>query len=91
MKKKYYSLLLVSVLVLILSVSVYASDGKYGGTLIVGRGSDSVGLDAANVTDGESQKVMRQIYDTLTRYKPGTTEVIPSIAKSWEVSNNAKT
>ena len=89
--KKFYSLVLVFILILGLSVSVFASDGKYGGTLIVGRGSDSVGLDAANVTDGESQKVMRQIYDTLTRYKPGTTEVIPGVAKSWEVSNDAKT
>jgi ABC-type transport system substrate-binding protein len=55
------------------------------GTLTYVRGADSVKLDAAAVTDGESSKVVEQIYDNLVRFKAHTTEIEPALATSWEV------
>jgi peptide/nickel transport system substrate-binding protein len=51
-----------------------------GGAFTYGRGGDSVTLDPVNATDGESLKVTRQIFDGLLDYKPGTTEIVPSLA-----------
>lgn len=65
---------------------VQAVEPRYGGTLIHGRGGDSVGLDPAHETDGESLNVARNIFDTLVRYKEESTEIEPALATSWEVS-----
>ena len=59
-----------------------------GGTLIFGRGGDSVGLDPAHEEDGESFKVCGAIYDTLIQYKDESTEVEPALASSWEASSD---
>ena len=42
-------------------------------------------LDGALVSDGESLRVITQIFETLIALKPGTTELEPGLAKSWEV------
>jgi len=55
-------------------------------TLIYGRSGDSVGLDCADETDGESFWVCKQVFEQLVAFKPGTTEVIPGLAERWEVS-----
>ncbi|MFT5086863.1 MAG: peptide/nickel transport system substrate-binding protein [Planctomycetota bacterium] len=55
-------------------------------TLVYTRGSDSVGLDPALETDGESFKVCDNIYETLVTYESESTAVIPQLAHSWDVS-----
>ncbi|WP_245183646.1 ABC transporter substrate-binding protein [Lentibacillus salicampi] len=62
-----------------------------GNTLIFGRGNDSLQLDPAAVTDGESIYVTNQIYDTLVQYEEEGTNVKPSLATDWEVSDNKLT
>lgn len=57
-----------------------------GTTLVWARGKDSIKLDPADITDGESAKVTTQIFDTLVRYKDGSTEVEPGLAARWETS-----
>jgi len=57
-------------------------------TLIFGRGGDSVSLDPANVTDGESLNVTTNIFDTLINYAEGTTDLVPGLATSWESSED---
>ena len=70
-------------------VSVFAdSHVKRGGTLIFGRGGDSVGLDPAHEEDGESFKVCDNIYDTLIQYKDESTDLEPALATSWESSDD---
>lgn len=59
--------------------------------LIFGRGGDSVNLDPAGVTDGESLNVTDNIFDNLVTYKAGTTDLIPSLAKKWDISKDGKT
>jgi peptide/nickel transport system substrate-binding protein len=58
--------------------------GGEGGTLVFGSSADPVVLDFALISDGESYRVNLQIYDTLIAQKPGTTELVPSLAESWE-------
>jgi len=51
-----------------------------GGTFIFGRGGDSVQLDPAIVTDGESFRVTGQCLEPLYQYEPGSTVPIPALA-----------
>jgi len=51
-----------------------------GGTFIFGRGGDSVQLDPAIVTDGESFRVTGQCLEALYQYEPGSTKAIPALA-----------
>ncbi len=67
-----------------------AETPKQGGTLIYGRGGDSVSLDPINVTDGESLIVTRQIFDGLLQYDEKDTSVKPALALSWSVSKDEK-
>lgn len=64
------------------------NSGSGSKTLIFGRGGDTVSLDPANVTDGESFRVTRQIYDTLIDYKPGSFDLVPGLATDWQPSAN---
>lgn len=73
------------------SLSAQAAEPKQGGTLVFGRGGDSVGLDPANRTDGESFNVTDHIYDSLVTFKQGSTEVIPNLATKWDISADGKT
>jgi len=57
-------------------------------TLIFARNGDSVGLDCIDETDGESFWVCHQIFESLVAFEPGTTNVIPALAESWEVSED---
>jgi peptide/nickel transport system substrate-binding protein len=54
--------------------------GGAGGTFIFGRGGDSVQLDPAIVTDGESFRVTGQCLEPLYQYQPGSTKPIPALA-----------
>jgi peptide/nickel transport system substrate-binding protein len=51
-----------------------------GGRFIFGRGGDSVQLDPAIVTDGESFRVTGQCLEPLYQYEPGGTTPIPALA-----------
>ncbi len=51
-------------------------------TFVFGRGGDSVQLDPAVVTDGESFRVTGQVLEPLYQYEPGSTKPIPALAES---------
>jgi len=57
---------------------------------IWGKSGDAVKLDPADVTDGESVMVITNIFDTLITFKPGSTELRPWLAESWDVSEDGK-
>lgn len=59
-----------------------------GGTLVFGTASDPVVLDGALVSDGESLRVIDQLFEGLVTLEPGTTEVIPALATDWETSED---
>ena len=58
--------------------------------LIYGRPVDNLPLDTSTSSDIESQRVMRQIYDTLVAFKPGTYDIVPSLATEWKTSPDGK-
>jgi peptide/nickel transport system substrate-binding protein len=60
-----------------------------GGTLVFAGAADPVVIDGALVSDGESIRVITQIFETLVGLKAGTTEVEPVLAESYEVSDDA--
>ena len=62
-----------------------------GGELVFGRGHDSVRLDPGHETDGESFKVMDNIYENLVTYADTTTEVVPELAYRWDISTDGLT
>ncbi|OEH91400.1 ABC transporter substrate-binding protein [Bacillus solimangrovi] len=59
--------------------------------LVFGRGGDSVGLDPIAVTDGESFKVTKQIFDTLIEYGEQDTTIQPGLATEWDVKDEGLT
>lgn len=56
--------------------------------LIYGRGADSVSLDPADASDGESFKVIENIFDTLVTYADNSADLVPCLATKWEQSDN---
>ncbi len=57
-------------------------------TIIIGTTDKVTDLDPANAYDFFTWEVLTNIMDTLVKYKPGTDQIVPAIAKSWEVKNN---
>jgi ABC-type transport system substrate-binding protein len=55
--------------------------GSKGGMLVYGKPKDARSLDPGNIDEGNSSMVASQIFESLLTYKPGTTEIIPWLAK----------
>jgi peptide/nickel transport system substrate-binding protein len=60
-------------------------------TLVIGIAADPTGFDPEAVLNNTSGFVMATIYDSLVRYKTGTTEVVPGLAEKWDVSADGLT
>lgn len=60
-------------------------------TIVFAQGSDPRGLDPAYVDDGESAKVMCNIYDTVLAYDKETCEVLPSLGELPDISDDGLT
>lgn len=65
--------------------STSSSGGK---TFIFAQGADPRGLDPAYVDDGESAKVMCNIYEGLVKYGDDNTDIEPCLAESWDISED---
>ena len=61
--------------------------GSGGGTFVYGASSDPVTLDGAFVSDGESLRPIRQIFEGLVTTKEGSAEIEPALATKWESSD----
>jgi peptide/nickel transport system substrate-binding protein len=59
-----------------------------GGTLVFASSADPVALDGILVSDGESSRVIEQIFETLINLKPGTTDLEPGLAESWDANDD---
>jgi peptide/nickel transport system substrate-binding protein len=79
------------ILLLITGLAAVACGSRESHTLVFGRGGDSVGLDPALETDGESFKVCDNIYETLVRFRREDTQVEPCLAERWNVSEDLLT
>jgi peptide/nickel transport system substrate-binding protein len=64
-----------------------STKGAAKDVLIYGRGKDSISLDPAAASDGESTKVMDNVYETLVDFSEDPqhpADLIPCLATSWE-------
>jgi peptide/nickel transport system substrate-binding protein len=68
-----------------------AAPARAAGTLVVSIAADPTGFDPEAVANNTSGFVMACVYDSLVRYKPGTTETEPGLAKSWDISSDGLT
>ncbi|WP_369052238.1 ABC transporter substrate-binding protein [Kineococcus terrestris] len=69
-----------------------AEGGGGGGsevdTFVFGGASDPDALDPVFASDGETFRITRQVFEGLVSTEPGTTELAPGLATSWEVSED---
>lgn len=72
-------------------IVIAADEPVSGGTLIWGRGGDSVSLDLAQATDGESIKAGIQMLENLVIFGKDSMDVEPQLAESWSVSEDGLT
>ena len=59
--------------------------------LVVGQIAEPKSLDPHADTAVNDFRILVNLYDGLVRYKPGTLEVEPSLAESWDISDDGKT
>lgn len=95
MKKKLTAVLLASLFLMSAVLTGCGSksnsaSAKAPKILYLATSSDPRGMDPAWVDDGESTKVMNQIYETLFKYKKDSTEVEPCLATDWQISTDGK-
>jgi peptide/nickel transport system substrate-binding protein len=60
-------------------------------TFVFAGAADPTYLDPALVSDGESFRITKQIYEGLVELKPGTTQLQPKLATRWTPSRDGKT
>ena len=68
-----------------------ATSASQADTLVWGRGGDSVSLDLAQATDGESIKAGIQVLENLVIFGKDSMDVEPQLAESWSVSEDGLT
>ena len=68
-----------------------ASESGIADTITFAQGADPRGLDPAYVDDGESAKIMCNIYDTLLAYDTETCDIVPGLSELPDVSDDGLT
>ena len=61
------------------------------GSLVVAQAADVISLDPVRVTDSESIELGEVLFEGLVGWKPGTTDLEPLLARSYEVSTDGRT
>src|SRR6478609_11455797 len=68
-----------------------ASGPVDGGDLVFAIANDPISLNPSGTGSGnDTWYVTRQLVDSLTEQDPATGEVIPWLAQSWKISDDAK-
>ena len=61
------------------------------GDIIITYKDDVSTLDPAIGYDWQNWSIIKSLFDGLMDYKPGTTELVPDLAESYEITNDGKT
>lgn len=89
MKNKFYILTIgICVTLIAASFSGCVEEEPEEMVLIFAMAGDADKLDPADVTDGESISRMDNIFESLVEYKSGGVDIQPSLATSWDVSDD---
>ena len=71
-----------------LSMAAGVAQAEQGGSMIVTYKDDVSTLDPAIGYDWQNWSMIKSLFDGLMDYKPGTTELVPDLAESYEVSDD---
>jgi ABC-type transport system substrate-binding protein len=91
MKHRATTIALLAALALPLAQPAAAEEGKQGGAIIVTYKDDIVTLDPAIGYDWVNWSIIKSLFARLMDYKPGTAELTPSLADSYEISKDGLT
>jgi peptide/nickel transport system substrate-binding protein/oligopeptide transport system substrate-binding protein len=81
----------VSIAAMMIAAAPAFADMKQGGEMTVTFKDDLVTLDPAIGYDWKNWSVIKSVFDGLMDYKPGTTELVPDLAESVDVSDDGLT
>ncbi len=82
---------LASVMLASGAMTAPASAETPANVLIVGQIAEPKSLDPAVDTAVNDFRILMNVYDGLVRYKPGTLQPEPALAKSWDISDDGLT
>ena len=68
-----------------------ASPANAAGDIVITYKDDVSTLDPAIGYDWQNWSIIKSLFDGLMDYKPGTTELVPDLAESYEITNDGKT
>jgi len=92
MRKGQWCVLVVTGFVfLAATVTGFGQEPQYGGKLIIGMGTDIARWDIHNCSGMQNLGIQRLVTELLTDHHWETGELLPWLAKSWEVSPDATT
>ncbi len=77
-----------SVIALLALAAPATAEIKQGGAMIVTFKDDIITLDPAIGYDWKNWSIIKSVFDGLMDYKPGSTELVPDLAESVEVSDD---
>ncbi|MGN6305935.1 MAG: ABC transporter substrate-binding protein [Mesorhizobium sp.] len=66
-------------------------NAKQGGEIVITYKDDVATLDPAIGYDWQNWSMIKSLFDGLMDYKPGTTELVPDLAESYEISPDGTT
>ena len=75
---------------ILLGLSTAALAATPKDVLVVAQIAEPKSMDPATVTAVNDFRILMNVYDGLVRYKDGTLEVEPSLAESWDISDDGK-
>ena len=81
----------VSLAAMMIAATPAFAEVKQGGEMTVTFKDDLITLDPAIGYDWKNWSVIKSVFDGLMDYKPGTTELVPDLAESYEVSADGLT
>ncbi len=98
MKRLLTTTVAVSALALMLGLSAPGvraeqldPNAKHGGEIVITYKDDVATLDPAIGYDWQNWSMIKSLFDGLMDYKPGTTELVPDLAESYEISPDGQT
>ena len=90
MKKWVWITTIVVVIIVIAAVGAYfLMPSPTKKQIVIGVTDKVSDLDPANAYDFYTWEVLNNVMEGLVKYKAGTTNIVPAIAKDWTVNNNA--
>ena len=90
-RKLLKPLVVIAALTVALSAASVSGAGHQRVTLVFGASADPRILDPILVSDGESLRPIRQMFEGLMTVVPGTARVAPHLARSFRSSNRGRT